>query len=259
MLLLILLAVFFIALMVGVIGNIAGIGGGVIIVIFLVYLFRLSPLDAGGLSLLTIIFSTLSGFIQDIRNKLVDMRLLIVISAFAVTGSIAGSIATNYISSGAFKGIFSMIVVCIGFFSLYSSRKFVRRGLNDYNEVPKQSPDIPGLSLVAGVVSGFLGIGIGGIMGTYLTAIKRIKPKMAFSTIISSMLPVSIIGTSIHFYYTGFINIAYAPPLVVGALFGGFLGSWVISRSPQTSLRFFQGYIIVSFGILSFVLYLLTR
>ncbi|MCL4447437.1 MAG: sulfite exporter TauE/SafE family protein [Candidatus Thermoplasmatota archaeon] len=258
MLLLIILAIFVLALLVGMIGNIVGIGGGVIIVLFLIYLFKLDPLDAAGLSLLAIVFSSFSGFIQDIRKKLVDLKLFAMIGAIAVVGSVAGSIATHYISPNIFKGIFSLIVVCIGIFSIYSSHIQTRGGIESYSEGGSYSRSTGALSLVAGVISGFMGIGIGGIMGTYLTAIKRLKPKVAFATIIAAMFPVSIAGSVIHFYYTGLVNIVLAPSLIVGAMLGGVLGSWVISRAPQTRLRFFQGYIIIAFGILSVLLFLIS-
>ena len=247
-----------VALVVGIIGNIAGIGGGIIIVIFLIYVFKLSPLDAAGLSLLTIVFSSLSGLIQNTRKGLVDMRLFEVVAIAAVIGTIAGSVVTNYISPSTFKGIFSIIVICIGLFSVYSSRTQTRGGIEGHYVNPPHSPDIGALSFIAGLISGFIGIGIGGIMGTYLTAIKRSTPKIAFVSIIAAMFPVTVAGTAIHFYYTGFVNIFFAPPLVIGAVVGGILGSRVISKAPQTSLRFFQGYIIIAFGILSAILYFIS-
>jgi len=60
-------------------GNISGVGGGVMIVLLLVNGFSFDPLDAAGLSLLTLVFSTLVGFVQDIRKKLVEKRLSILL------------------------------------------------------------------------------------------------------------------------------------------------------------------------------------
>ncbi|MEM0136178.1 MAG: sulfite exporter TauE/SafE family protein, partial [Thermoplasmatales archaeon] len=234
------------------------IGGGVIIFISLIYLFRFNPLDASGLSLLSIVFSSLTGFIQDARKHLVDMKMFAIIGTVAVMGSVVGSIATNYISPNVFKGIFSIIVIFIGIFSLYSTHKQTKGKLDNYSQGGDYSKGTGIISLVAGIVSGFIGIGIGGITGTYLTAIKRIKPKIAFASIIAAMFPVSVAGAAIHFYFTGLVNIYFAPSLILGAMLGGVMGSWVISRTPQSRLRFFQGYIIVAFGILSAVLFVLS-
>ena len=258
MLLLLLIVIFALAFLVGLIGNISGIGGGVMIILFLIYVFGFNPLDAAGLSLLTLVFSSLTGFVQNMRQKLVDIRLFLIMATVAVFGALFGSFLASYVPSGIFKGVFSTILITLGLFSVYASRMQTRGGVEEYSSRPAHSPDTGIVSLIAGIVSGFIGIGIGGIIGTYLTAIKRSQPKRAIATIIAATLPVTVAGMALDFYYTGFINIAYAPPLVIGACLGGIIGSWVIRKAPQVSLRFFQGYIIIAFGVLSAALYLLS-
>ncbi len=258
MLFLLLLVIFMLAFLVGLIGNISGIGGGVMITLFLIYMFNFNPLDAAGLSLLTIVFSSLTGFVQNIRKKLVDLRLFIILASVAVLGALLGSVLASYVPSRVFKAVFTVILISLGLFSLYSSHQHSKSGMADHESREAHSADTGIVSLMAGIVSGFIGIGIGGIIGTYLTAIKKIEPKKAIATIIAATLPVTLAGMLLHFYYTGFINIVYAPPLVIGAFLGGMLGSWIIRRAPQMSLRYFQGYIIIAFGALSAALYLLS-
>lgn len=243
------------AVLVGLIGNISGIGGGVMIILFLVYAFNFNPLDAAGLSLLTIVFSSLTGFVQNIRQNLVDFRLFSLIAVVAVAGAVVGSVIASYISPGIFKGIFAFVLILLGLFSVLTSHRQTRGGVEVYASHPGYSADTGIASLTAGIVSGFIGIGIGGIIGTYLTAIKKSEPRIAIATIIAATLPVTIAGMALHFYYTGFINISYAPPLVIGAFIGGIAGSWIIRKAPQVSLRFFQGYIIIAFGVLSAILF----
>ncbi len=228
------------------------------IILFLIYGFGFNPLDASGLSLLTIVFSSLTGFVQNLRQGLVNMRLFLIISVVAVSGASIGSVLASYISSGSFKGAFSAILISLGLFSVYASYRQTRRGTADYMPMNARAADTGTVSLIAGIVSGFVGIGIGGIIGTYLTTAKRYEPRVAIATIIAATLPVTIVGMAIHFYYTGLVNIIYAPPLVIGAFIGGIAGSWVIRRAPQVSLRFFQGYIVIAFGALSAILYVLT-
>lgn len=243
---------------VGLLGNITGIGGGVMIILLLVYGFGFAPLEASGLSLLTLTFSSLIGLVQNTRKSLVDLKLFSVMAAFAVTGSIGGSIIANYIPSGTFKGIFGFFIIFLGLFSISASRAQTGKNSRDHASRPVYRPETGVVSVLAGIVSGFIGIGIGGIMGTYLTAFKRAGPRKAIATIIAATLPVTITGTTMHFYFTGSINLTFAPALVIGALLGGMVGSRIISRAPQVSLRFLQGYIIVAFGTLSVILYFLT-
>lgn len=258
MFLLLAVAVFGLALLVGLIGNISGIGGGVMIILFLIYGFGFNPLDASGLSLLTLVFSSMTGFVQNMRRGLVNIRLFLAISIVAVSGALIGSVVASYISSGSFKGVFSVILISLGLFSVFASYSQTRRGVAEYRPMTASSSDTGAVSLAAGIVSGFVGIGIGGIIGTYLTAVKKYEPRVAIATIIAATLPVTVAGMAIHFYYTGLVNIVYAPPLVIGAFIGGIAGSWIIRKAPQVSLRFFQGYIIIAFGVLSAILYVLT-
>lgn len=253
------IVIFSLAFTVGLVGNITGIGGGVMIILFLVYVFNFSPLDAAGLSLLTLVFSSLTGLVQNIRQKFIDYKLFLIIAIIAVLGAVVGSVFATFVSSTSFKGIFAVILIILGIYSVYSSHRQTRTGVEDYETDKTHSPDTGAVSLIAGIVSGFVGIGIGGIVGTYLTSIKRAEPKIAIATIIAATFPITVAGMALHFHYTGLINIAYAPPLVTGAFIGGLLGSWLVGKAPQVSLRFFQGYIIIFFGILSAVLFLLSN
>lgn len=258
MFLLLLIVISALAFGVGLIGNVSGIGGGVMITLFLIYVFHFNPLDATGLSLLTIVFSSMTGFVQNLRRKLVDIRLFTTIASVAVIGAVVGSVLASYVSPNIFKSLFSVILISLGLFSVFATHGQTKTGVEKYDSLPTHSPDTGIVSLSAGIVSGFIGIGIGGIIGTYLSAIKRSEPRIAIATIVAATLPVTVVGMSIHFYYTGFINISYAPPLVFGAFIGGIVGAWIIRKAPQVSLRFLQGYIIIALGVLSTVLNIIS-
>ena len=254
-----LVIIFFLGILVGIIGNISGIGGGVMIILLLVYGFKIDPLVAAGLSLLTISFSSLVGFIQNFRRGLVNSKMFVMISTMAVCGAIAGTVLADYVPSGTFKGVFGFILIGLGSFSILATRMQTRGGKEEYDTSQVSTGGTSMVSIIAGVVSGFIGIGIGGLVGSYLTAIKRSRPKIAISTIVAATLPVTVVGTVIHFHYTGLVNIIYAFPLVAGAMIGGFAGSWMVARAPQVSLRLFQGYIIIAFGTMSIVLYFIAN
>jgi uncharacterized membrane protein YfcA len=256
--LLLLLAIFAIGFAVGVLGNISGIGGGVMIVLVLVYGYGFKPLEAAGLSLLTIVFSTFVGFVQDTRKGLVDRKLLLIIAPIGVVASVIGSVITNYVSTDTFKLFFALILIALGMFSIHSTRK--QKGHNSKIE-EASTAHTRGTGLVAiisGVISGFIGIGIGGIMGTFLTAIKKINAKTAIATVVAATLPITVMGASVHFYLSGTISLTFAPPLIVGAVLGGLAGTSIIVKAPHISLRFMQGYVIIFFGGLSVLLFIIS-
>ena len=278
---------FITAILVGIVGNAIGIGGGILLVPFFIFYMHLSPLESSGLSLFTIMISTAGGSYIFYKDRAIDRHLFIMVSIPALLGIIAGSVLSNYIPANQFKWIFSIIVIGIGIFSLIATKKqaavkinycdkqgeealknneidsrsyfrgHIRKKLKETNGTAydyeiKSPVAINIFSLIAGFISGFMGIGIGGITGTFLTAVEQIPPRIAFSTIISIMAIISLIGGLIHFYYVkNPFNLAvYIIPLGVGALIGSKAGAYISKNSAAKTLRIYQGSFIILLGIL---------
>ncbi|MEM0128331.1 MAG: TSUP family transporter, partial [Thermoplasmatales archaeon] len=203
-----------IALTIGIIGNIAGIGGGIILMIILLFFFRVNPVTASGMSLVTIMVSAIFGSVSNFRQRAVNLRLLTTIGIPASLGVLVGSYLIIHFEDPYFNYIFSFVSITIGLFSLLVTRSDKRRNIIEHGSFAERSVQLDYNSInqgrganmqhlftfLAGMAGGFLGIGIGGIVGTYLTAIRKINPKVAFSTTISAMVFTSLIGSSYHLF-----------------------------------------------------------
>ena len=271
-----LVLLFITALVVGIIGNIAGIGGGVLIMAIFLFLFRINPVLAGGFSLITIITSAAVGSLSNLRQNAISRNFFYSIVLFAGIGAVLGSVVTYFVEVKSFEAIFSVISISIGIFSVVATRIDVRSNKDvmleksfsmlDRNE-QKELKNIrvnrfesAFVYLIAGLVAGFMGIGIGGIAGTYLTAIRKANPKIAFSSVLAAMIVTSVLGSIVHFAEVPFEGV-YLPiigSLVLGAALGAFLGSSLSARIKSNRLRQMQGYIIISLGFISLVLTILT-
>jgi uncharacterized membrane protein YfcA len=271
------------AFFVGVIGNTIGIGGGILLVPFFIFYMHLSPVESSGLSLFTIMLSTMGGSYIFYKDKTIDLNLYLMILLPALLGIIIGSVLSRYILTNQFKWIFSFIIIGIGIFSLVATKKqaayksnyniqhavplksrsanffngHIRKTLKESNGTAydyeiKNPLSINIFSLIAGFISGFIGIGIGGITGTFLTAVEQIPPRVAFSTVISIMAIISLIGGLIHFYYIkNPLHMAiYIIPLGAGALIGSKIGAFISKNSKAKTLRIYQGTFIILLGIL---------
>jgi len=262
------------ALAIGVIGNIAGIGGGVFLMLIFLFWLRIDPVTAGGLSLLTIISSTSAGSIVNRGKGSIDPELFRRIGFPALFGAIIGSIASFFIVLVIFKLFFGVVVLSIGFFSYLSMRIEISRNRNkDYllksfseytntagedhsaGRIAKYSL-FRSVSFIAGTLSGLFGVGIGAVVGTFLTSIKHVHPKIAFSTVLVTMVLTSAVGAVVHFLRVGlpFYSIILLVPLLIGAAIGGFLGASVSAEMSFKKLRSYQSYIVMFFGTLSIVL-----
>ena len=258
------------AFAIGSVGNIAGIGGGVLLMVVLLFVFKMNPVLAGGFSLLTIIASTVAGSAFNAKAKAIDKRLFYVIAMAAGTGAVLGSVASYLIAVGTFDLAFGFTSLALGIFSLAATKAetrknrgkaYLKESFNEYRvaggvlATPGAGYGTGAVSLIAGLLAGLFGIGIGAVMGTFLTAIRRINPKTAFSTVVAAMIITSAVGATTHFLKPGLdiSSMVLAMPLVIGGALGGLLGAYASARISFVALRSFQGYVIIIFGIIAIV------
>ncbi|MGC8581668.1 MAG: sulfite exporter TauE/SafE family protein [Thermoplasmata archaeon] len=255
---------------IGIIGNIAGIGGGIFLMIIFMYIFNINPVISGGLSLITIVASTLAGSNMNVKQGAVDKSLFYDIAIAAGVGAILGSIISYFVEINVFHLFFGMVVFCIGLFSFFTAKSeikknkgaaYLKQSFKEYITNNKQkdfskSRSIFGVSFIAGILSGLFGLGIGAVVGTYLTAIKHVHPKIAFSTIVAVMVITSTLGAIVHFMKYGmqYQYFLLAMPLIIGAALGGFTGAKLSSNMDFSKLRSFQSYVVMFFGLLSILI-----
>ncbi len=100
---------------VGTITGLVGAGGGFLIIPALVLLAKLPMKQAVGTSLIIIAAKSLIGFTGDLGgNELIDWNFLLVFSAIAVVGIIAGSLLSKRIPNEKLKPAFGWFVLVMG-------------------------------------------------------------------------------------------------------------------------------------------------
>ncbi|OSS41322.1 hypothetical protein DESAMIL20_875 [Desulfurella amilsii] len=245
------------------VGNIIGIGGGVILVPFFIFYLHLNPIIASGLSLFTIVISTASGSYAFLRQKVIDRNLLLFLLMFILPGVIIGSFINRFVNTQQFKNIFPLWIIVLGIISLKSTKKqSVNLGSSEpYRKAIKNTKTAGFVSLGAGFISGFFGVGVGGIIGTYLLGTEKMHPRVALSTLITTMTFTSLIGFLIHFFNSlPYLNawLIYILPLAVGAVFGSQMGAYVAKIVKPKNLSLYRGWIILSLGFALVFINMLT-
>ncbi|MGC9099564.1 MAG: sulfite exporter TauE/SafE family protein [Candidatus Micrarchaeia archaeon] len=262
------LLLFATALVVGLIGNLVGIGGGVLIMIILLFGFKMQPVLAGGLSLLTILASASVGTLSNIMQRALSKELFSLIAVFAGAGVLLGSIIPYLLNTKSFDTLFGFVSIGIGLFSILAARRDakkignIERSFTSLSKKEKEAAKkvtgkagIGSFSFIAGLIAGTFGIGIGGIVGTYLTAIKQMQPKVAFSTVLAAMIITSLLGSSVHLISIkgSMLLLGMIVALMAGVAIGAVAGSHISSRIKSSRLRFAQGYIILGLGIIAII------
>jgi uncharacterized membrane protein YfcA len=111
-----------VALGVGALTGIVGIGGGFLVVPALVLLARVPMREAVGTSLLVIAMNSASGFAGYVGSVHVDWGFLTAFIGIAVAGALAGSLLATRVPQAALKRAFGVFLFAAGGFVLVHNR-----------------------------------------------------------------------------------------------------------------------------------------
>lgn len=112
-----------VALCVGLVTGVVGIGGGFLIVPALVLFGRISMKQAVGTSLLVIAMNCASGFAGYMGRVDIPWIFVLGFTAVAVLGILAGTYLVRYVSQRGLKQAFSVFLIVMGTFILVQNRK----------------------------------------------------------------------------------------------------------------------------------------
>lgn len=102
------------------------------------------------------------------------------------------------------------------------------------------------IGLIAGVVSGLVGIGGGIIIVPALVMILGYGQKMAQGTTLALMIPPIGIFAALEYYKHGYVNIYAAIFIIIGFLVGSFFGAkYLTGLSSVTVARIFAVFLII--------------
>lgn len=111
-----------VALSVGVLTGLVGVGGGFLVVPALVVLAREPIKQAVGTSLLVIAINSTAGFAGYLGQVQVPWTFMAGFTAVAVVGILAGTYLVRFIAPGALKQAFAVFLIVMGSFVLYRNR-----------------------------------------------------------------------------------------------------------------------------------------
>lgn len=111
-----------IALGVGVLTGVVGIGGGFLVVPALVLLARVPMQQAVGTSLLVIAMNSAAGAAGYVGQVAVPWGFMAAFTAVAILGGLAGTALVRFVPQAGLKRAFALFLVGVGLFTLYQNR-----------------------------------------------------------------------------------------------------------------------------------------
>ena len=248
---------------VGVMSGLLGVGGGTIMVPIFRLAFGMSPLASTATSLFAIIPTSISGVVAHARAKTCVPKLGLALGAGGAVMSPMGVWLAS-VSPGWL--VICVAAIVIGFSALKMFKKAVkcaptpragRAGGNVQAASAKAVPDQPVLSrkrylqgacigLIAGLASGYVGVGGGFIMVPLMLAVLDIPMSLASGTSLIAIMILAIPGV-IEQGLLGNIEYLAGIAIVVGSIPGALVGARLVRVVPERQLRFiFGGFLLVA-------------
>mmetsp|Transcript_12284 Transcript_12284/g.14075 ORF Transcript_12284/g.14075 Transcript_12284/m.14075 type:complete len:304 (+) Transcript_12284:124-1035(+) len=240
---------FFIGSTAGLLGSLAGMGGGfVMIPLMTSRLLRISQHQAHGTSLFAVATTGVAGALGYSGQVNLEAATAIAISGMMTAG--IGAHLTTKLSEKLLKkslGIFMLLVA-----PLVLAKGFITEIKTDkpHNETSSKSleerigyPAIIGLS--SGFLAGIFGVGGGAIVVPALTVATDMTHLQALGTSLCAMTLPALVGTATHLSKNN-ICLRIAPPLALGSFLGAYVGARLGLDMDEKILRWgFSGLMIV--------------
>lgn len=256
----------------GLLGALLGLGGGVFVVPALILIFNLPPLMAVGTSNVAVIATSTAGASTYVRNRLTNLRLGLLLLISTTIAALISSLVAEFLPAPLLSGLFAVVL-------LYVAVTMLRSGKSSKKETSATTPHSPlrtphsdglglegsyhdaatgktehykprnlragmGISAIAGVIAGLLGVGGGIVQMPVMNLLMGVPLKVATGT---SNFMIGVTATSAAFvrYTHGDIDPLVAVPVALFVFAGARVGAWLVPRTPGERLRTIFGWVAI--------------
>jgi hypothetical protein len=248
----------------GFFGALLGVGGGVFIVPAMVLVFHLPMKIAVAASIVSVIATSNAGGSSYVDQRITNLKLGMLLEIFTTIGALSGSVLALYLKEWV------MLLVFAGLLAYMAYAAFATRNLDDqriasgsftntrqdrlarylglrgaYHDLAANknveyvvtgTPIGAGISCLAGVASGLLGVGGGVLKVSAMNRYMNVPMKVAVGTS-KLMIGVTAAVGSILFFIAGLIQFVVVGPVAVGTTTGATIGTMVMNRLHSARLK----------------------
>ncbi|HSR05812.1 MAG TPA: sulfite exporter TauE/SafE family protein [Bryobacteraceae bacterium] len=217
------------AVLIGLSLGILGSGGSIVTLPVLVYVAKIPPSQAVGMSLAIVGGTSLLGALLQFRKGNLHLKAVLLFSITGIIGAFLGSGATHLLSKQALLLVFAAIMLVVGSLML-SGRPRLKEG--------RKCQVWPCLvvGLVVGVLTGFLGVGGGFLIVPALVMAAGLSVRMSGGT---SLAIIALNSASGLVGQSRFVRVDWAllVPFLALACGGMLAGLAFANRVPDKNLR----------------------
>ncbi|WP_283169884.1 sulfite exporter TauE/SafE family protein [Curtanaerobium respiraculi] len=244
---------------IGILSGLLGIGGGVVMVPLFRLGFGLTAIEATATSLFAIIPTGISGAAAHIRNRTSQPAVGVAAGLGGALTSPAGVALATMSPGWAIMLAAALVIGYSAYNMLKKALKMPREARPARPEQEKAAPAIAptghatrkqlvvgfSIGLLAGVISGYVGVGGGFIMIPLFIAYAGISMKQASGTSLIAVAILALPGAVSQLMY-GNVHLAIGLAVAVGSIPGAMLGANLAKRVPERSLRLLFGAMLLA-------------
>ena len=241
----------------GVLGAILGLGGGILLVPLLTLFFGVSLPYAMGASIVSVIATSCGAAAGHLSSGLANLRLGLFLATATVSGALLGAGLVGVVPARALQILFGLALGYSAFTTLRQLHVEVaesltvdplaqRFGLGGVyhdralgRDVAYQAVHVGRGTAVmfgAGVLSGLLGIGSGAFKVLAMDTFMRLPMKVSTATS-NFMIGLTAAASAGVYFSRGDIHPVIATPVALGVLLGSYVGTRLIGRLRNTTVR----------------------
>lgn len=248
---------FAISILAGVLGSLAGVGGGLIVIPALTVIYGVDVHLAIGASIVSVIATSSGAAVAYVRDGLSNLRIGMVLELATTLGAVVGAVVAGSVPAAPLETILG--VVLIGTAAAQALR------LTDSGAPGSREPNVwadrlrlsgsytgvggirrdyvaqrlpLGLALMgfAGTISGLLGIGSGALKVLALDTAMRLPMKVSTATS-NFMIGVTAAASAGIYLGRGDIDVRITAPVALGILCGALVGARILPRLRDRAVR----------------------
>jgi|SRR5579883_3148440 len=244
----------------GFVGSLSGLGGGVFIVPALVILAHVPMYVAVGASLISVVATSAGASVAFVRDGWTNLHIAMVLECATVTGAVAGAYMAGIVPPWVLELLFALIMLQSAYFSLRKKGDDLLPEGSPIAERLQLGGELPtpggaavhygvtnlagggAVMVLAGLMSGLLGIGSGALKVMAMDYLMHIPLKVSSATS-NFMIGVTAGAGALVFLARGDVSTVIAAPVAIGVTVGAFAGSRILPYADVRWLR--TGFVVI--------------
>lgn len=259
---------FLVSIAAGFIGAMSGMGGGVVLIPALT-LLGMDIKHAIGISIISVIATSSGAASAYVRDHITNLKVGMFLEMFTIAGALVGAAITVVTAQRPLFFVFGFVLLA-SWATLFLQRHegWVPAAHQDafsnwlqlegsyYDQAAGQTIPYRGvrayfggpLMFGAGLIAGLLGIGAGALKVLIHDLVMGLPPKVSTTTSNLIIGVTALAGASVYLA-AGLIDPGQAAPVILGVVVGAFIGTRVLVRLTNQTVRHFFLVVLAVLGI----------